>query len=293
VTSPSFGFDIDAVAIDKTDADRIYVMGNFKGIFTSGTNVILTNNSNFSDPYLIKSSSAGNIDWAKRMIAHAPNSTLSPANITAVNQRIFMTATIIGSYNVWNQGGQSHFVTNNGSLPNMCVVKFRSDGSVNWSNVFTSKSRNHIRALNLDGSKFYIFGTFWGLTEFNTDPNASTQVDALGVKDYFIGKYTDSPVLNPFSRALETRDNKYDPADLIVYPSNNKEYKVNYRSVGDVGELSFRIYNTMGQEITSGEMLPYSGGHGATVDLSAASNGVYFVELYNINHKVTKRFLVK
>ncbi len=289
-------FNLRDVVVDTNDDDKIYLSGEFKGGIADDNNTtLINNNSNYYDGFLLKSNRDGDIQWAKHIAAVSNGARFFKAAKMAVkNEKIFMSGIIRGTYDILNQNGQSQTITNSGTALISCLVKYRSDGTIVWDNVFESNFSNDIVGINLYGPQFYLFGTFDGLTEFNPDPNQSTQVDvANSIRDYFIGKFTDSPSPNPFLKILEINDTTFNSKDLIIYPVNAKVYEINYSMIANLGDISYRIFNTLGQEITNGKMLVDDSGYKTTVDLNTASNGVYFVELSNESHKVTKRFLVK
>jgi len=92
---------------------------------------------------------------------------------------------------------------------------------------------------------------------------------------------------------LSISDNEITVNELYMYPIADRQYELKYDTTQDLGELSYRILNVIGQELTVGKMETDSNGYRASVDLSSVATGVYLVEVTNGDQTATKRLMVK
>lgn len=290
-------FELNEVAIDQSDTNRMYLTGYFKGNLSLNGIPILSNTSSDNDGFLIKANKLGNLGWVK----HIKNVLIGYDNITptamvANDQRIFLSAAFFGSYDILNRNGQHQFI-HNYSSGSACVIKYRSDGTIIWdANLKSTSVGNSVASISLDNGNFYLYGIFGGVTDFDMDPFQQSNTNiANGTKDFFIGKYIDYQGFSSTSSTskFETLTDMQNENDLRVFSLYEKTYSINYTSQLDHGVMIYRVLNSFGQEIQSGVMQKGMAGYHADTNLSALSSGVYLIEIYNNNFKMNKRIIVK
>jgi CARDB len=92
---------------------------------------------------------------------------------------------------------------------------------------------------------------------------------------------------------LGTIDTNFSDTQLLIYPISNKVYEINYSTTFDYGDVTYRVMNILGQEITRGDMSNNGLSYKATVDMTAQSYGVYIFELTNGTLRASKKILVR
>jgi len=140
-----------------------------------------------------------------------------------------------------------------------------------------------------DSSATFTFAQTIDLSTAGTDYEVEARTDLSGDEYAPNDGFT-----RIFSGALlSTDDNTFSDNQLFIYPIDGKVYEINYSTLTDFGDISFRVMNVLGQEIARGDMNNNGNGYKGTVDLSADANGVYIVELSNGSQKASKKILVR
>ncbi len=92
---------------------------------------------------------------------------------------------------------------------------------------------------------------------------------------------------------LSTGDLEFSKGNFIVYPTSNRNYAITFVPENEYGDLSYTIYNTIGQGIYSGSMEANGTEYTASVSMATAPTGVYFVKVTNGKNAATKRIIVE
>ena len=91
---------------------------------------------------------------------------------------------------------------------------------------------------------------------------------------------------------LSVNDQEFNSGDFTIVPKGSKLYEVNFATSKDFGDISYRVYNTIGQEVSNGILTNKGTEHNTTLDFSSQPIGVFFVNLTNGEFNATKRVVV-
>ncbi len=95
-----------------------------------------------------------------------------------------------------------------------------------------------------------------------------------------------------FGEVLGTTDVALEQSNLLIYPLENRVYEINFATQEDFGNMSYKVVNMLGQEISRGDLPVQSNGYKTSVNLGTSANGVYVVEVSNGTQSVSKQILV-
>lgn len=174
-----------------TDADgNVYITGTFSGTVdfdpSTGT-TSLTAPSAFSDAYLAKYTSSGNLIWVRQLTGTEHNFS-SQMSVTATGD-VYLTGFYSGSMNV-------DPITTNITLVSTgaydaFLAKYNSSGTLVWAKTFgcSGSADDYASAIVLDNTgHVYVGGSFNGSGDF--DPGTGTvTLSTAGSTDAFLSKF--------------------------------------------------------------------------------------------------------
>ncbi len=173
-------YDIaNSVAVDNNF--NVMITGTFSGSISFGGNVALSGNT-YSDIFVAKYDSSGNILWAKGV-----------GNEGFYNEGVGVAASSKGNiYLTGNFGGSVNFgrtILNSIGYQDLFLTKYDPNGNVLWATQAGSVSQpTTVNGITLDkNSDILITGQFYGQTTFG-----DTIVNSISNADLFIAKYDTS-----------------------------------------------------------------------------------------------------
>ncbi|RDK86895.1 CARDB domain-containing protein [Marinirhabdus gelatinilytica] len=92
---------------------------------------------------------------------------------------------------------------------------------------------------------------------------------------------------------LSVGDAEFNSGEFTIVPASQKVYDITFTTNKNYGDISYEIYNTIGQKLYTGVMDAQGNEHTARVDMNTSPIGVYFVKLTNGDLKASKRFIVR
>ncbi|PVW14801.1 GEVED domain-containing protein [Marixanthomonas spongiae] len=92
---------------------------------------------------------------------------------------------------------------------------------------------------------------------------------------------------------LSVGQQEFNNTDVVIYPVSDKTYEVTFNTSTDFGTIDYTVFNTLGQQITAGEMETGSDGYKTNVNLANVATGMYLVKLNNKTFSTVKRLIVK
>jgi hypothetical protein len=92
---------------------------------------------------------------------------------------------------------------------------------------------------------------------------------------------------------LSTEDVEFNAGEFSILPTSSKIYDLNFTTKRDFGDVNVKVYNTLGQLVSSGMLIKSGNEYGTKLDLSSSPVGVFFVALNSGEYKATKRIINK
>lgn len=92
---------------------------------------------------------------------------------------------------------------------------------------------------------------------------------------------------------LAVGDAAFNSGDFSIIRSGQKEYDITFSTNDEYGDVSYEIYNTIGQKVYAGMMEQNGNVYVKHVTMSASPVGVYFVKLSNGEFQASKRVIVR
>ncbi|MBM4076589.1 MAG: hypothetical protein FJ267_13240, partial [Planctomycetes bacterium] len=182
-------YDDTAVSVAVDGSGNVYTTGDFSGSadFDPGVGTLNLTSSGYSDGFVSKLSSSGDLLWAKRFGGTA---TVEGRSIA-----------VDGSGNVYTTGyfqGTADFDPGVGTLnltssgSDVFVLKLSSSGDLVWAKAFGGTDLNEAFSVAVGGSgNVYATGYFRGTVDF--DPGVGTlNLTSSGYRDGFVSKLSSS-----------------------------------------------------------------------------------------------------
>jgi len=88
---------------------------------------------------------------------------------------------------------------------------------------------------------------------------------------------------------LAVGEEQFNDSELVVYPIDKVIYEVSLATNSDLGDVSYEVYNTLGQKLYSNEMERNEKGYISQVNFAGAAAGVYLVKVANSEFSNVKR----
>lgn len=92
---------------------------------------------------------------------------------------------------------------------------------------------------------------------------------------------------------LSTEDAEFNAGEFSILPTSSKIYDLNFTTKRDFGDVNVKVYNTLGQLVSSGMLIKSGNEYRTKLDLSSSPVGVFFVSLNSGEYKATKRIISK
>lgn len=109
--------------------------------------------------------------------------------------------------------------------------------------------------------------------------------------DFTYGE-TEDYTVTIVNEVLGIGENDFNHGILLIYPISERNYEINFNSTANFDNLSYKIYNTIGQKITEGNMVPDERGYKAVVNLSNIARGMYLVNVRNGKFTTVQRIII-
>ena len=300
--------NVNLVSFKQDISDNFYLFGYFtEGIFDIDSGLLILPIIHYiTEGFLIKLDYAENYDWIKH-IKSSGIGMYPPGFIAwdmAINgNTVLITAGLKGRFDILNQNGLNLFVENTNSLAlNSLFVRYHQNGSVLWNFLYDGQNANTTTSLKSFQNKFYSYGLFYNLTDFNPDPLISTYMNSTNNSpDFFIAKYDDIFVFNPLLEetgfgetedytanigTLGVNDFSIRNGSLIITTEGNKQFEVTLTTAFD-GTAYLAVYNMLGQQLKVKMLNKMGDSFKARLDMSEVASGVYIVR---VGGKETKAF---
>lgn len=236
--------DDDGYSISTDVLGNIYVVGNFKGPYTTigSYNLINTDNTgNSSDVFIAKYDANGNVLWAKKV--GGPSNDDGKSICTDINGNVYVTGNYIGSHITI----ESTTLTNsNSSTRDIFIAKFDSNGNLLWAKNEGASGDDYSQSISSDsnGNVFitgYFFSTFISFGSvflFNTDNTGNTS-------DIFITKYDANGNVLWSKKANGTY---YDVSKSIRVDNNGNAYITGFFRSGQIAFGPINLINSHGTD---------------------------------------------
>lgn len=157
------------VALDASG--NIYVAGSYKGTITIGSFTLTASSSATTDAFVAKIKPDKTVEWVQPIVSSGNDIVTSLATDYAGN--IFATGVFAQKTDI---GGKIVSEINNTALGELFLIKFHSDGSVEWATNAGSKYDDRGGHLTTDGSgNVYMVGGFNWDAKFGTTVISFTQ----------------------------------------------------------------------------------------------------------------------
>ena len=92
---------------------------------------------------------------------------------------------------------------------------------------------------------------------------------------------------------LSNNDKIFGNSDLLIYPKDDKIYEILFKAPSTFGDMSFKVFNILGQEVLTGDMQAVNNGYRASANMSPFQTGVYIFEVTDNKNAVSKKLLVR
>ncbi|MGE0638026.1 MAG: gliding motility-associated C-terminal domain-containing protein [Bacteroidia bacterium] len=199
-----------ATDVAKDASGNIYTTGYFSSLATFGNNVFNTNGQ--SDVFIMKSTSGGNLLWAKKAGGPLQDKAFSIATDAAGNSYITGTFTGISNF-------EGTIITAVSSSQDIFIAKYDTQGNLLWVKTAGGSETDISSGITVDGSgNAYITGQFKGTATFDNQVLTSTP-DTAGVPTYdiFIAKYSATGSLSWIKQGAA----QYDDRGLSISADGN------------------------------------------------------------------------
>jgi len=110
-------------------------------------------------------------------------------------------------------------------------------------------------------------------------------------EDFTFGETEDYTVT--LTAELGVEEVQFNEADLIIYPIGQSTYEIQFQTAEDLGNLEITVFNTLGQQMYSGEFLANNDGYKTQVALPGVASGMYLVRVSRGSFSTVKRIIVK
>jgi hypothetical protein len=256
-----------SIALDNAGNGDIYTTGSFQDTtdFNPGDETFNLNSAGSSDIFISKISDSGNYRWGKGMGGANQDFGTSIALDPSGSGDVYTIGTFKGkadfdpgpdSFNLISSGGREIFIS-----------KLDHSGKFQWVKEIKGINDDNSFSISLDANFLYLTG-FYFSPSLSFDSGIITNVNPSGA-DLFISK------LDLLTISVTDVDTKTQKINLYPNPATNEltiEVEGNEYYKGDV-----TLFNILGEVVhfSPGENF----GQKKTIDISALSTGIYFVEL--------------
>jgi hypothetical protein len=276
----STGFD-DGRAIKVDGAGNLYVAGNFSGIcdFDLGTSTYTLNPATGSggNLYVTKLNAfTGSFIWVKQFAANSPNDVTSMELDNSGN--IFLSGYFIQSGDFDPGPGTNVFNSAGGN--DIFLLKLNSSGNMVWAKQIGGTLDDKGSSICVSSSGvIYCSGMFEGTCDFDPETPVVNLTSASTTNhDFYILKFNE--LATTTGLGVATLEN------MVLFP-NPTNGNLNI-SLGNKVSVSFKLVNTAGQVVVSGEKQETTV---LTVDLSKQKEGIYFLEISSDEGTVTRKVI--
>lgn len=238
--------DYTGISVESDSSGNVYAIGNYSSnpatVFNAnGTSFGTLTNSGSSDTYIVKYNTSGTVQWTTRISGAGGEDGLTiyvdaSGNVYASGYYDSSPVTF------FNANGTS-FGTRGNSGGDVFVVKYNTNGAVQWTTQMTSDGRDDGNDITVDSSgNVYVCGSFTGGTTlrcFSADGVRFATLSRLGTDTGFVVKYNSSGTGQWASRITTAASNSV-YAKSIDVDSTGNVYVIGYYS----GTVTF--YNADG-----------------------------------------------
>lgn len=148
-------------AIDTDRFGNVYVVGNYGGAIDFGNGSISPAGSN--DVFIAKYNSTGGFSWVQRVVGNGNDEGKSIV-IDPANGDVYVTGQVSAGGRVFPTPTDARNSTNAQSFNNVAndvfVVKYNTDGTLIWRQVFSGNNAAQGLSIDLHSSGVYVAGTF-------------------------------------------------------------------------------------------------------------------------------------
>lgn len=250
-----------AIAVDSSS--NIHVTGYFHGSgdFDPGPNSFTLTSVAGMDIFILKINSSGNFIWAKQMGGAYDEMAQSVALDLSGN--VYTTGFFQGTCDF--DPDVSSFNLSSAGAWDIFITKLNSSGNFIWAKNMGGTQIDEATSIAIDPKEnVYTTGRFIGTADF--DPNAGVfNLTAVGSNEIFIHRLSNGTFVG-------VQENIFG-SGISIFP-NPSDGQINFKAKN--GIKSIKIINVTSQVIFENKNIITDN---LTVDISAYSDGIYFIEI--------------
>lgn len=252
-------------AITVDGAGNIYSAGSFQNTvdFDPGPGTANLTSAGFDDAYLFKLNTAGDFLWVKQITGSEANLILSMF-IDAAGS--IYTTGIFANTADFDPGAGTFNLTATG-LIDIFIQKLDATGNLVWALAFGGTGQDFSQAISIGAvGEVYSTGIFSDTVDFDPGVGMANQI-SVGSFDSYVLKLNDA-----HSTPIESQIAK---ASISLYPNPVRQRVAIRSTTAAIG--AFRIFNSLGQEVSSGVQLVRQSDSEVILDVSKLETGIYMV----------------
>lgn len=215
----------DGCSIALDSLGNIYATGSFKGTVdfnpdSSFVN-ISTNPPFYSDLFVLKLDSSGNLVWVKSM--GGPGNDVGSSICNDKNGNIVISGTFYGTVDFDPDSALSYNLSSHGA-GDAYIAKLGGNGNLIWAESIGGSDAQSALSLTIDSKdNIYSSGIFFSYLHFKLDSSFSDSINTNGLMDIFISKI-DSDGKFKWVKSIGGTDNDMVNIHSITHDSKNNIY---------------------------------------------------------------------
>jgi hypothetical protein len=271
-------------SVSTDPSGNILVTGYFKSdTFTFGTTALINKDNLFTDIFLVKYDSSGNIMWAKSAGGNSfdqGESVSCDANGNVLITGYFKSDTIVF--------GNTMLINNNiNQWSEIFIVKYNTSGNIVWATGAggISDDEGHSISTDINGNVL-ITGMFTSNTiSFGT--TTLNSANSGGYANVFLAKMGSSST--GIEQVLERQD-----SNCNIYPNpNTGKFSIKFNVSPTFGEIAIEVLNILGEKVYSEKISSNGSSSFSTeTDLSNQPNGIYSVRISSEKENIIKKISI-
>ena len=233
---------------------NLYISGSFYSSSINFDTINLTNHSyNKADLFIAKHNALGDVVWAKSAGGEGDDNS---SNITADESgNLYIT----GDFGSSSVSFDNYNLINSDEYDDMFIVKYNSNGNVNWAKSAGGYYYDFGTSLSIDPDGFILHtGCFYENINFSP-----TTLISNGQYDFFLAK---------INASVNEIEDKSSNNQFTIFPNPTDDRIYIKTNEGEIGKV-YIVHNTLGKEVKRGKIESEI----TIVDLSNLSEGFYLI----------------
>lgn len=259
---------IGSVALDPAGSGDVYTTGSFQGTsdFNPGDSICNLKSVGGSDIFISKLDNTGNFKWAKAMGGTNQDYGVALAIQPGESENIYIIGRFKGTAD-FDPGEDSSNLTSVGDY-DIFISKLDSSGNFQWAKAIKGLSEEYIADIALDQESLFLTGFFLS-PSVSFDSTTIPNINPFGTgADLFIAKLD-------IDFKISIEEPKKPTINLYPNPASD-EMTIEFEG-DEVHNVEITLFNTIGEDVLLGRNENII--HKTTIDISALSTGIYFMEI--------------